>query len=69
MLDHLYRKPMVGSLGLAVGSLTQPLGHTRYKFKLALFDDYAVYSSVVMGVVGLGLIARRPKPAASATPP
>ena len=31
MLAGLYRRPWVGLLGLMVGFLTQPLGHTVYK--------------------------------------
>lgn len=58
MLDRLYRKPWVGLLGLTVGFLTQPLGHTVYKVNLALFGDYAVYSSITMGVCGLLLVWR-----------
>ena len=31
MIERLYRKPLIGLVGLTVGFLTQPLGHTAYK--------------------------------------
>lgn len=58
MLERIYRRPLIGLLGLAVGFLTQPLGHTVYKVNIAIFGDYAVYSSIVMGVFGLLLVWR-----------
>jgi hypothetical protein len=58
MVDRLYRKPMLGLLGLAVGFLTQPLGHTVYKVNIAVFGEYAVFSSIAMGVLGLVLVWR-----------
>lgn len=58
MLERVYRRPLIGLLGLAVGFLTQPLGHTVYKVNIAIFGDYAVYSSIVMGIFGLLLVWR-----------
>ncbi|MEZ5459358.1 MAG: hypothetical protein R3E65_08640 [Steroidobacteraceae bacterium] len=58
MLDRIYRRPLVGLLGLAVGFLTQPLGHTVYKVNIAIFGDAAVFSSIAMGIFGLLLVFR-----------
>lgn len=58
MLERIYRRPLIGLLGLAVGFLTQPLGHTVYKVNIAIFGDYAVYSSIAMGIFGLLLVWR-----------
>lgn len=58
MPDRIYRRPLVGLLGLVVGFLTQPLGHTVYKVNIAIFGDAAVYSSIAMGVFGLLLVWR-----------
>jgi hypothetical protein len=52
----LYRRPLVGLLGLLVGFLTQPLGHTVYKLVVNGFGAYAVHVSVLMGIGGLLLI-------------
>ena len=56
MLDKLYRKPWVGLLGLAVGFLTQPLGHTAYKVLEAAFGEQVYWAAGVTGVVGLVII-------------
>jgi hypothetical protein len=56
MLDKLYRKPWVGLLGLAVGFLTQPLGHTAYKVLEAAFGAQVYWAAGVTGVVGLVII-------------
>lgn len=58
MPERLYRRPLVGLLGLMVGFLTQPLGHTVYKVNIAIFDDAAVFSSIAMGILGLLLVFR-----------
>jgi hypothetical protein len=58
MLERLYRRPLVGLLGLMVGFLTQPLGHTVYKVNIAIFGDAAVFSSIAMGMLGLLLVFR-----------
>ena len=58
MLERLYRRPLVGLLGLMVGFLTQPLGHTVYKVNIAIFGDAAVFSSIAMGILGLLLVWR-----------
>ncbi len=58
MLDTLYRKPWVGLLGLAVGFLTQPLGHTAYKLLEAGFGDQVYWAAGVTGVVGLLIIGQ-----------
>ncbi|NJK53121.1 MAG: hypothetical protein HC936_10450, partial [Leptolyngbyaceae cyanobacterium SU_3_3] len=41
-----------------MGFLTQPLGHTVYKVNIAIFGDFAVYSSIGMGLFGLLLVWR-----------
>jgi hypothetical protein len=58
MLEKLYRKPWVGLLGLAVGFLTQPLGHTAYKVLEAAFGEQVYWAAGVTGVIGLAIIAR-----------
>jgi hypothetical protein len=58
MPERLYRRPLVGLLGLMVGFLTQPLGHTVYKVNIAIFGDAAVFSSIAMGILGLLLVFR-----------
>jgi hypothetical protein len=58
MLEKLYRKPWVGLLGLAVGFLTQPLGHTAYKVLEAAFGEQVYWAAGVTGVIGLVIIAR-----------
>jgi hypothetical protein len=58
MLERLYRRPLIGLLGLMVGFLTQPLGHTVYMVNIAIFGDAAVFSSIAMGILGLLLVFR-----------
>ncbi len=58
MLDKLYKKPWVGLLGLAVGFLTQPLGHTAYKLLEAGFGAGVYWAAAITGVIGLVIIAR-----------
>lgn len=58
MLDRLYKRPLVGLLGLAVGFLTQPLGHTVYKVNENSFGEFAVYTSILMGAFGFALVWR-----------
>ena len=58
MLDKLYRKPWLGLLGLAVGFLTQPLGHTAYKILEAACGAQVYVAAGITGVVGLVIIAR-----------
>ena len=58
MLDTLYRRPWVGLLGLMVGFLTQPLGHTVYKVMLAAFGDAVYYAAVGVGIVGFLIVWR-----------
>ncbi len=58
MLDRIYRRPFVGLLGLTVGFLTQPLGHTVYKVNENTFGPMAVYSSILLGIVGFMIVWR-----------
>jgi hypothetical protein len=61
-LNLIYRKPYVGLLGLMVGFLTQPLGHTAYKLLEAVFGDGAtpgsgVYpAAIATGIVGFLIV-------------
>ena len=56
MLEKLYRKPWVGLLGLGVGFLTQPLGHTAYKVLEAVFGGMVYWAAGITGIVGLVVI-------------
>ncbi len=56
MMEKLKRRPWVGLLGLTVGFLTQPLGHTVYKLNETAFGDAAVYAAVPIGILGLLLV-------------
>lgn len=58
MLDKIYRRPLVGLLGLAVGFLTQPLGHTVYKVNENAFGELAVYTSILLGILGFVIVWR-----------
>jgi len=56
MLERLYRKPWVGLLGLSVGFLTQPLGHTAYKVLEAVFGGLVYWAAGITGIIGLVII-------------
>lgn len=56
MFDKLYRKPWVGLLGLTVGFLTQPLGHTAYKVLELGFGEQVYWAAGLTGIVGLVII-------------
>ena len=56
MSSALYRKPVVGLLGLMVGFLTQPLGHTVYKVMEAVFTEGVYVAAVLVGIVGFVLV-------------
>jgi hypothetical protein len=56
MLDTLYRKPWVGLLGLAIGFLTQPLGHTAYKVIEAASGGALYAVAFAVGVAGLAIV-------------
>lgn len=56
MLANLYRRPWVGLLGLAVGFLTQPLGHAAYMVNAMTFGAAANYSAAGIGVLGFLVI-------------
>ncbi|MFO1457570.1 MAG: hypothetical protein U1F18_15130 [Steroidobacteraceae bacterium] len=58
MLDKLYRRPWVGLLGLAVGFLTQPLGHTAFKLLEVGFGEQVFWAAGLTGVAGLVVIGR-----------
>ena len=56
MLERLYRKPWVGLLGLSVGFLTQPLGHTAYKVLEAVFGGMVYWAAGITGIIGLVIV-------------
>ncbi|MEY4358407.1 MAG: hypothetical protein RL469_1733 [Pseudomonadota bacterium] len=62
MIERLYRKPLIGLVGLAVGFLTQPLGHTAYKllelgFGEGVSPSDSVYrAAIVTGIVGFLIV-------------
>ncbi|MFO1428097.1 MAG: hypothetical protein U1F11_14220 [Steroidobacteraceae bacterium] len=58
MLTGIYRKPWIGLLGLMVGFLTQPLGHTAYAVVEAAFGPRMFAAAFVIGIVGLAIIWR-----------
>jgi len=51
MSASLYRKPVIGLLGLMVGFLTQPLGHTVYKLMEVGFGEAVYPVALVVGVI------------------
>lgn len=55
-MSFLYRKPLVGLLGLTVGFLTQPLGHTAYKVLELGFGEQVYWAAGLTGIVGLVII-------------
>lgn len=55
-MDGVYKAPWIGLLGLTVGFLTQPLGHTVYKVMEKGLGDYVYYGAVAVGLLGLTLI-------------
>ena len=58
MPEFLYRKPVVGLLGLLVGFLTQPLGHTVYKIMEKGLGDDVYVGAVVVGSIGFVIVWR-----------
>ena len=58
MTSFLYRKPVVGLLGLLIGFLTQPLGHTAYKMLESGFGRGVYVAAVVVGIVGFVIVWR-----------
>lgn len=62
MIERLYRKPLIGLVGLTVGFLTQPLGHTAYKllelgFGEGVSPSEGVYrAAIVTGIVGFLIV-------------
>ena len=58
MSSALYRKPLVGLLGLTVGFLTQPLGHTVYKVMEAVFAEGVYVAAVIVGILGFVIVWR-----------
>jgi hypothetical protein len=56
MSASLYRKPVIGLLGLMVGFLTQPLGHTVYKLMEVGFGEAVYPVALVVGVIGLLIV-------------
>ncbi len=58
MFNAVYKKPWVGLLGLGVGFLTQPLGHTTYKVIETWAGDAMYIVAFLVGVLGLTLVGR-----------
>ena len=58
MTSIIYKKPMVGLLGLTIGFLTQPLGHTIYKLMEVGFDNFVYVAALVVGIVGFVMVWR-----------
>jgi len=56
MTSIIYKKPMVGLLGLTIGFLTQPLGHTVYKLMETVFRDNVYIAAVIVGIVGFLIV-------------
>ena len=56
MVTALYRKPWVGLLGLAIGFLTQPLGHTAYKIIETASGEAVYVVAFLVGVLGLTIV-------------
>jgi hypothetical protein len=57
-LHAIYRKPWVGLLGLFVGFMTQPLGHTVYTLIETGAGHYYPIAAVTTGIVGLVIVWR-----------
>jgi hypothetical protein len=58
MTSFLYRKPVVGLLGLLIGFLTQPLGHTAYKVLESGFGQGVYLAAVLVGSLGFVIVWR-----------
>lgn len=58
MNSILYRKPVIGLLGLMVGFLTQPLGHTAYTLMSTGFGDAVYPAALLVGVIGMAIVWR-----------
>jgi hypothetical protein len=56
MLAGLYRRPWVGLLGLMVGFLTQPLGHTVYKVMAAGLGGGVYVGAALLGILGFVIV-------------
>lgn len=54
----LYRTPLIGLLGLTVGFLTQPLGHTFYTLIRRAFGEYTYHAAFAIGVAGFVIVWR-----------
>lgn len=55
-MSAIYKKPIIGLLGLFVGFITQPLGHTVYRLIEAAAGNYYPVAAAATGVVGLAII-------------
>jgi len=58
MSQLIYRKPVVGLLGLLIGFLTQPLGHTVYKIMETGFGAQVYPAAFMVGIVGFLIVWR-----------
>jgi hypothetical protein len=56
MLDRLYKKPWIGLLGIGLGFLTQPLGHTVYMLVEKGLGPNAYFGSSALGALGVWLV-------------
>lgn len=57
-MERIYKKPLVGLLGLTIGFLTQPLGHTIYKVMENVFRDNVYIAAVIVGIVGFLIVGK-----------
>jgi hypothetical protein len=53
MVKRLYKAPWIGLLGLAIGFLTQPLGHTAYTLINTLSGAHVYEAAGAVGILGL----------------
>jgi hypothetical protein len=56
VLARLHHKPLVGLLGLAIGFLTQPIGHCAYMLVATLFPDSKFLVAGGIGLLGFVLV-------------
>jgi hypothetical protein len=55
-MSAIYKKPLVGLLGLFVGFMTQPLGHTVYTLIEKGAGNFYPVVAVITGVIGLAIV-------------
>lgn len=57
-MERLYKKPLLGLFGLAIGFLTQPLGHTVYKVMENTFKDSVYVAAIIVGIIGFVMVGK-----------